>query len=293
MEELEYELAEWLAHAEREKLEESKKSPHDYFDALEEDGEEKTHLYRCYDNQDQLLYLGVSLSAFRRFIQHKTRSKWAKDVVKHIYIEYFDSRDLALAAEEEAIKTEYPKFNIQHNHGKRPWGHGRSTVCSFKYQDNNGKFVTGIRIGCSPYSYEPDLVTDEMDEQIFNIAGNALQLYRIICFKPWQDKVIEIEVNALMYIFGIKYHLEDFECFWKLVIDQALEMITNYSEKHLTYTTKKTEGYITHIVFKKIKNTPHLTYLEVLADRLGINSDDLSTTLRTADRLGLHLKSSR
>lgn len=284
MEEFEIALAELVELAEREKLEELAMSPYDYFEELEE--EEKTHLYRCYDNQNQLLYAGVSLSAFNRFIQHKSSSKWAKKMVININIEHFDSRELALAAEKAAIKTEYPKFNIQHNHGKRPSGLGSATICSFKYHCNNGKVVTGLRIASSLYPDAPDVVMGKMDEKIFDIAGNAQRLYRIICFEEWSGKSLEIEIKALMSILGFEYMFEYFEDLRRMVIDPALEMITNYSEKHLTYTTKKTEECITHIVFESNKEPiPQPTYLEVLADRLGIDREDLKIYEKVRQKL--------
>lgn len=300
MEELKYEVDAWIAQNERKKLEESESSPHDYFEALAGAFLDETALYRCFNNRDELLYVGVSYSAINRYSQHKTSSKWAKDVVK-ICIEHFNSRDLALAAEKKAIKTEYPKHNTQHNNGERPRELGHATVCSFNHQ-TNGKVVTGLRIDSLPDIDETDLVTDNMDEDIFYKIRNALKLYKVFCFKPWEDKVIEIEAKALMSIFGFKYRPEHFEYFMELIIEPALKLIKNTldwvedvtkalneledtvkrdvhcSGKYLTYNTKKTEGYVRYVVFVNNKEpTPQPTYLEARADKLGIDRDDLRT----------------
>lgn len=75
---------------------------------------QKTALYRHYNSDSQLLYVGISLSAASRFIQHKQMSLWADDAVR-METEYFYNRKDALSAEKLAIKTEKPLNNIIHN----------------------------------------------------------------------------------------------------------------------------------------------------------------------------------
>ena len=70
-----------------------------------------TQLYRHFDNSNTLLYVGISLSTFARLSQHKDHSPWFKQV-NRVEIQHFDTRDEAMAAERQAIKTENPKFNI-------------------------------------------------------------------------------------------------------------------------------------------------------------------------------------
>jgi predicted GIY-YIG superfamily endonuclease len=298
-------VVQWKRENELEKLYESEMSPFDRFNSLFKDEfnssdefncsfedevlDNQTSLYRYFNNKDELLYVGVSCSAINRYSQHKIRPKWAKDGAI-LYIEQCDSRDLALDAENKAIKTEYPKYNIQHNNGKRPWELGWDvTICSFRKK--NGEF--GLRINNSPCINELYLETDKMDAQIIDIGRNAWILYKVFCFKPWEDMVIEIEVKALMSIFRFKYRIEDFEYFSKLVIEPALVhmkeliysvegMIKELEDtvkmnaycpgKHLTYIIKKTEGYA---VFVNNKEPP--SELEVQADKLGIDRDDLKT----------------
>lgn len=73
-----------------------------------------TALYRFYDADDELLYVGISLNLPGRLHQHQKSKTWWKDVA-HVAVEHFDSREEALAAEEEAIKTERPLMNVVHN----------------------------------------------------------------------------------------------------------------------------------------------------------------------------------
>jgi len=76
-----------------------------------------TCLYRHYDKDDNLLYVGISLSAYTRLSQHKSNSEWAATAVK-MTTEPFNSRVDALEAEKKAIINEKPLFNVVHNHNK-------------------------------------------------------------------------------------------------------------------------------------------------------------------------------
>lgn len=73
-----------------------------------------TQLYRHYDKDDNLLYVGISLSAYERLSQHNIHSEWAKTAVK-MTTERFDNKTSALNAERVAIVTEKPLFNIVHS----------------------------------------------------------------------------------------------------------------------------------------------------------------------------------
>ncbi|MDB4461363.1 GIY-YIG nuclease family protein [bacterium] len=73
----------------------------------------KISLYRHYDKEDNLLYVGISLSSLVRWQQHNNNSHWAKDSVT-MTTEWFDTRELALDAERTAIRSEKPLHNIKH-----------------------------------------------------------------------------------------------------------------------------------------------------------------------------------
>lgn len=72
-----------------------------------------TELYRHYDKDGTLLYVGISLSTVARLGQHKTYSRWFEKI-DTIKIERYTSRKAALAAEKRAIKSERPKYNKAH-----------------------------------------------------------------------------------------------------------------------------------------------------------------------------------
>jgi hypothetical protein len=70
----------------------------------------RTNLYRHFDKAGRLLYAGVSLSAFDRFLQHGKRTV----TVARMDIETFATRREALQAERRAVMQEKPLYNIQH-----------------------------------------------------------------------------------------------------------------------------------------------------------------------------------
>lgn len=72
------------------------------------------YLYRHFDSNNELLYVGISLSALVRLGQHKEHSHWYHSIVR-VEIEQFPSRKEALLAETKAIENENPKHNKKHN----------------------------------------------------------------------------------------------------------------------------------------------------------------------------------
>lgn len=74
----------------------------------------KTALYRHYNKDGVLLYVGISLSAVARLSQHNHKSCWAHEIV-NMTTEWLGSRPEALIAEKKAIKEEKPLHNIAHN----------------------------------------------------------------------------------------------------------------------------------------------------------------------------------
>jgi predicted GIY-YIG superfamily endonuclease len=71
----------------------------------------KTALYRHFDADGALLYVGISLDALRRIQQHGSQSAWFP-YVQRVEIAWFDSRNEALKAERMAVESENPRHNI-------------------------------------------------------------------------------------------------------------------------------------------------------------------------------------
>jgi predicted GIY-YIG superfamily endonuclease len=73
-----------------------------------------TALYRHFDANGQLLYIGVSLNPVQRMMQHSCGSDWFYDISR-MTIEWIDSRYDALKAEHAAIIEEKPLHNKVHS----------------------------------------------------------------------------------------------------------------------------------------------------------------------------------
>mgnify|MGYP003346331237 CR=1 FL=1 len=72
----------------------------------------RTQLYRHFDKEDNLLYVGISFSSLLRLSQHKSLSSWYGQISR-VTIENFENREQALEAETKAILNEKPKYNVQ------------------------------------------------------------------------------------------------------------------------------------------------------------------------------------
>ncbi len=69
-----------------------------------------TSLYRHFDKDGALLYVGVSFNPFVRSQGHSNGSVWFERISR-IEIEQFETRDAALDAEFNAIQKERPLYN--------------------------------------------------------------------------------------------------------------------------------------------------------------------------------------
>ncbi|MFI7890919.1 GntR family transcriptional regulator [Streptomyces sp. CACIS-1.16CA] len=82
---------------------------------------ERTALYRLYDADDVLLYIGISNNPDFRWKAHLySREPWPKQVTRHV-IEWWSTREEAVAAEAAAIKAERPRHNGKHNYDDAPF----------------------------------------------------------------------------------------------------------------------------------------------------------------------------
>lgn len=79
----------------------------------------ETCLYRHFDRRSNLLYVGVSLNALKRLMQHREVSGWFGEIHR-VEIERFATRQEALSAERNAISGENPRHNIKRPKPKIP-----------------------------------------------------------------------------------------------------------------------------------------------------------------------------
>jgi len=69
-----------------------------------------TALYRLYDADGELLYIGTSCDPRARMVNHRTRAWWP--LVSERRDEWHQDRDSARAAERAAIQAERPRYNV-------------------------------------------------------------------------------------------------------------------------------------------------------------------------------------
>lgn len=72
-----------------------------------------TTLYRFFDADGRLLYVGITHRLNERLSAHKRQKPW--EHISKIALEHYESREEAMKAEAHAIKNEGPKWNVQGN----------------------------------------------------------------------------------------------------------------------------------------------------------------------------------
>lgn len=72
--------------------------------------DDTTYIYRFFDKDDNLLYVGMSLDPYKRFQYHQDNAMWWPYQERHT-IEDCSSRHQAFRKETKAIKAERPIFN--------------------------------------------------------------------------------------------------------------------------------------------------------------------------------------
>ena len=79
---------------------------------------QKTTLYRYYDNDGHLLYVGITGDNTKRQSQHRRKSFWFGEIYSASF-EHFNNRHEASQAEVAAIQSERPRYNTQHLNSKQ------------------------------------------------------------------------------------------------------------------------------------------------------------------------------
>lgn len=72
-----------------------------------------TSLYRFFDADDRLLYVGITSVGPNRWTEHEANRPWWADV-RRTSVEHFPDRATAIAAEQDAIRSEKPLHNVKH-----------------------------------------------------------------------------------------------------------------------------------------------------------------------------------
>lgn len=70
----------------------------------------RTCVYRAYDADQRLLYVGISVNLDGRLSKHHSSAWWP--AVVEIAVQWFEGREAAKAAERRAISEEHPIYNV-------------------------------------------------------------------------------------------------------------------------------------------------------------------------------------
>lgn len=77
-----------------------------------------TTLYRFFDSDSRLLYVGITCRGPERWADHASEKGWWTDVAR-VTADHFPNRAAAAAAEVVAIRLESPSFNWMHSDMRR------------------------------------------------------------------------------------------------------------------------------------------------------------------------------
>jgi len=144
-------------------------------------GDTRMNLYRHFNSEGQLLYVGISNSTLIRLGAHKANAHWF-DSITNVTIEKCTDREDALAKEAKAIKTEHPMHNTIH----------KQKLTGRHFKVNPDGSVTLIRCicldedGCVLYLDELNghhhlsnsYPTSDLFDLCTDISGTAYKLFR-------------------------------------------------------------------------------------------------------------------
>jgi predicted GIY-YIG superfamily endonuclease len=74
--------------------------------------ERPAFVYRTFDAEGRLLYIGMTYNLGKRFYEHERKAKWWADFVD-LTVTAYPNRDDAAAAEWSAIRYERPLHNVR------------------------------------------------------------------------------------------------------------------------------------------------------------------------------------
>ncbi|MFF0777065.1 GntR family transcriptional regulator [Streptomyces sp. NPDC003720] len=83
-------------------------------------GSGRAALYRLFDAEGRLLYVGITTDPHQRWKRHAMFMSWWGQVARRT-VDWLPSWQEALAAEKRAIQEEGPRFNGTHNHPVAPF----------------------------------------------------------------------------------------------------------------------------------------------------------------------------
>lgn len=133
-----------------------------------------TTLYRFYDVDDRLLYVGIAMGVNARWAKHSKDKGWWTEVAS-ARIEHLPSRDAALDAEWAAIRDERPIYNVVGNRGphRRPNTKVVGVTMRMPEDLRRRAKANAARRGLGLYEYLAATIDREMDRESPATAESA------------------------------------------------------------------------------------------------------------------------
>lgn len=130
--------------------------------------EERADVYRAFDEHGTLLYVGTSVSAINRLIEHRSNSGWYDGFATLTKISYPSPHE-AFAAEQEALATENPRFNIRR-------GVVREVIPQAGWTDEDWQFYTDVPRAIKAYRAKYNLMSADECEEVICRSNTRLDL---------------------------------------------------------------------------------------------------------------------
>lgn len=130
---------------------------------------ERQSLYRFFDGDGNLLYIGITNCLPRRLGDHERYKSWFSDVAS-VSVETFPNRESVLAAEKAAIRAESPMHNVVHSTKMGPRSRPRTKSGAGRWTFESRR--SGIEKTADLFLY-PELDCSSMVDDYYDECGET------------------------------------------------------------------------------------------------------------------------
>ena len=157
---------------------------------------QKTTLYRYFDNEGRLLYVGITGDNTKRQSQHRRNSFWFGEIASATF-EHYESRQEACACEIRAIQEEHPLYNTQHLNSKKQEFNPAELVAKYHLLS----MLSGFDINKNPIPIDRDHIEFKKSIDLFDLKNNDFSMDELIVMQledlVWRETLGEVELLNL------------------------------------------------------------------------------------------------